>query len=465
MGDPQKGAYTTDSSHSTGVPSGCTLNDVPAGNVLFYMNKTAGEGNIDAFKIVDSKNMIGNNPWKLELDIKLQSLMKYNTANSESGFSIMVNTGVYVNRINFAGDNKIRIETKWADPVPYFKETSVDLHLGDKNSHHWSIEGNGKGKIVINCDSIKVAEFDGILNADSYEPGLQFVNYYNDIVSGSNKIYFDNIELTTYVDNLGTNVTAGEPIDLGPMVTNGNALNLYSITTKNPVTGNDELYTVSTGSETKSSIFYALDPYTGEVLFQQEMPGTVHCYGIVQGSDKNIYVAGCDDGKLWRYTPGVSGQGKLDCVGINPSYSWVWDLAASNDGKIYGSTYDTAAGKAGEIFEYNIATGKFINLGPVKDGAAYVRGLGVTDNYIYAGVGMPDALMRINRNDLTKTEIAIPAFNGIPGTGQDGRMCAQVWAYNGKLFVRDNAMKLFILDEMSGTLLNTISFVQAISAP
>ena len=462
--DPSEGNYTTDHAHSTGTLGG-TLKDVPEGQVLFYMDSASGEGAVGAFKKVDSSNVIGSDPWKLELDMNFASLMTALDPNMQSGFSVLVDPGYSdkVFRVNFGGDSVIRVQSESG-----FQQESADLHIGDGTVHTWTLEGDRNGGLSISCDGESVASFSGAAVSGSWgEPGVQFIDYNNNVI-GSNEIYFAGIRLSVLTENPGTGITAGTPVDLGTAVQGGKPLLLYSITARNPVTGSDELYTVTTGSEDKSSVFYACDPATGERLFSQPIPGTVHNYGIVRGSDGNIYFAGCDTGKLYRYVPGAKGEGKIEDLGENPSDTWVWDLDASEDGKIYGATSETDGGtdNGSKVFEYDIASGTFRDLGSAKAGAVYARGLGVAGDSLYVGVGMPDALIQIDRSDPdTKTEIPIPAFGETPGTGEDGRMCGHVWSYNGKLFIRDNAMKLFVLDADTHELLNVLSFQQAISSP
>ena len=70
------------------------------------------------------------------------------------------------------------------------------------------------------------------------------------------------------------------------------------------------------------------------------------------------------------------------------------------------------------------------DLGTVKDGVKDARGIGVTADYIYVGIGTPDAVYKINRQTMEKTEIITGA------TGSAERMGAHVWSYNGRLFIR-----------------------------
>lgn len=753
VGTPSAGAYATDSAASTGSVENYSFKDVPEGQVLFYMDGSAGTDAVDAFKIVDARNTVGTKPWKLELDMKFNDIMDVGTPNVVSGFSIMVNTGERVNRINFGGDNVIRVETAWDDPYPQCAEADLqgEIQMTDGQFHHWSIEGDGRGGIILYCDEAQVAEFTGIAFMDGYEPGIQFINYNSGIASGCNEIYFDNIKFTVFeeenaVINLnfesdangdgtipgwtqwygstgfsiaaddkyygkqsllvndgdtGTSfwllsntvpVDPGDELELaghakvvsgsvqvnvaylddnGEMVTyteneissptnewarteksvtvpaeasqacifiysglsstcrayvdelklqkvenpaprnmdfeepiyvagkipgwnikygdasnfsvsgeqkhsgsyslkvvdintdaskwlysnktpvepgqkcrvdawayfesgngvelciryfdeNGDEIGSYPDTTINspvgswneygvegvapqgaamaavfiysgygavctayfddisfsvengtgiivgapidlgevvkaPLTvgaaiaetasGENELYFALNGTP---STFYAVNAETGEVSFSQQVPGMTHLYGIAQGSDKNIYFCGIDDGILYRYLPA---EKRIENLGDNPSNNWIWDLAASSDGKIYGATYPGS-----RIFEYDIATGEFTDIGSAVEGQEYARGLDVTDDYIYVGVGTTDALIRIDRETGEKTEISTPY------SGQT-RMAADVWAYNGKLFVRDETSTLLVLDEATGNFEKQLTFRAKISPP
>lgn len=215
--------------------------------------------------------------------------------------------------------------------------------------------------------------------------------------------------------------------------------------------GNNEVYVGLNGAV---STFYALDAETGSVKFSQEMPGITHLYGITMGSDGNVYFTGTHDGVLYRYLPS---QMRVERLGTNPSDPWVWDLAASSDGKIYGATYGSS-----KVFEYDIATGSFRDLGPIRPAGStqqeYARGIGVTDQYLYVAVGIPEALIRIDRQTGVQTEIQLPY------SGQT-RMAADVWVYNGNLFVRDESSTLFVLDEATLEVKNTIRFKATISPP
>ncbi|MGE7218371.1 FIMAH domain-containing protein [Priestia koreensis] len=210
--------------------------------------------------------------------------------------------------------------------------------------------------------------------------------------------------------------------------------------------GENEQYIAITGTP---AVFYAVDAETGEKKFSQALPNTDVVWAMTVGSDGNVYMAGTINGMIYRYLPN---EKRLEEVGKNPSDSFVWDLKASADGKIYGSTYPRT-----KVFEYDIASNSFTDLGVMKEGQQYARGLGVTDQYVYVGIGTTAALVRYDRQTGEKKEIAIP------NSGKGGTISESA-VYNGKLFVYSGT-SLFILDEATGKLIRTISFQGKISPP
>ncbi|MFC3771550.1 carbohydrate binding domain-containing protein [Paenibacillus sp. GCM10012303] len=211
--------------------------------------------------------------------------------------------------------------------------------------------------------------------------------------------------------------------------------------TQGAAVGNGEIYFGTNGSP---SVFYAVDAVTGEANFQQSLPGEDVVWAVAVGADNNVYVAGTQTGNLYRYNPTLK---KLENLGANPSNKWVWDLDASADGKIYGSTY--AAGN-GKTFVYDIAAGRFQDMGAARPGQDYVRGGGVSGGYFYAGTGTTAYLYRYDRATLEKTEIPLP----ITGAATS---ISNVYAYNGKLFVVYGT-SLIILDESTYKVLQTIDW-------
>lgn len=247
--------------------------------------------------------------------------------------------------------------------------------------------------------------------------------------AGHSTAYFDHMTVSASTET-DVPVAFGDPIDLGAAT--------KTVKTSGAAMANGEVYFATNGTP---STFYALDAATGQVLYSSPVQGVNTVYGVASGSDGNVYLSGVENGMLYRYSPNAK---TLEPVGVNPSEKLVWDLAATSDGKIYGATYPNS-----KIFEYDIASNQFRDLGSVREDVMYARGIGVTDHYIYVGVGNPAYLYKIDRQTGEKSEVKLP------NSGAND-MIADVWSYNGKLFVRSGATTLFILDEETEEVLQSL---------
>jgi hypothetical protein len=238
-------------------------------------------------------------------------------------------------------------------------------------------------------------------------------------VSTKAKVYYDDVSVQAK-QTFQLPFEFGAPIRIGPATLTSNA--------GAAAIGNGEVYVAPSGSP---AIFYALDAVTGEPKHAEPLPGSDVVWAMTIGSDGNVYFSGTNNGILYRYVPG---EKKVENLGVNPSNHWVWDLDASQDGKIYGATYPDA-----KAFVYDIASGTFEDLGTMYPGQDYARGGGVTDKYYYVGIGTKAHLIRLDRETLEKREIDFPI------AGQDNTV-SNVWSYNGLLFVAYGTA-LAILDE------------------
>jgi len=239
-----------------------------------------------------------------------------------------------------------------------------------------------------------------------------------------------------------------ESIDLGEMVKIG--LSQSAIFGTGP-DGKLEQYITTTGSP---SAFAVVDAVTGEQRFSERVAGASDpVWGMAAGSDGNIYFG--SSGKLYRY---LVAERRIENLGTNPTgNTTIYGLKASNDGKIYGSTFHTI--NFGKVFEYDIASGEFKDLGVAKEGQAYARGLGVTDKYVYVGVGEMAHLMRIDRATGEITEINIPPISGQKKT------LSQVDIYNGHLFVYAGDKAYILKENENYDYVNEIPFQNRISPP
>jgi hypothetical protein len=212
--------------------------------------------------------------------------------------------------------------------------------------------------------------------------------------------------------------------------------------TQGAAIGNGEIYVGASGSPAS---FFVLDALTGQVKFREALPGHDVIWAVTIGSDRNVYLSGTQTGILYRYIPE---EQKLDNLGNNPSNPWVWDLDASSDGFIYGSTYPNS-----KVFVYDIQSAQFTDMGTVKEGQDYARGSGVTDRYFYAGIGTKAYLFRYDRITGEKLEIQLPI------TGKDSSI-SNVWSYGGRLLVAYGT-SLLVLNETNYEVIHQMDWQSA----
>ena len=257
--------------------------------------------------------------------------------------------------------------------------------------------------------------------------------------------YFDDVTFELAEVDKPLERDYNDPTNLGEMVQV--QLGQASVIQENQM-GENEVYYHSNGLP---GTFSVLDAETGELKFSEVIKDTEALWAMTVGSDKNVYFAGTGDGKLYRYVPELK---KIEELGVNPSDDWVWDLEASEDGKIYGSTYPHAS-----VFEYDIATGEFRDYGTIKEGQQYARGIAVTDEHIYVGIGTTKHLFKVNRVTGEKEEIIIEGHSG-----QDG-MIENIFIVNDRLLVSVGSITMLVIDPETNEVVHTFQYSNMISEP
>ncbi|MFC4557964.1 FIMAH domain-containing protein [Virgibacillus kekensis] len=249
-------------------------------------------------------------------------------------------------------------------------------------------------------------------------------------VAGTSSVYYDDFKLTVK-KQLNLPFEYGDPINMGPAA--------LAAKTQGAAIGDKEVYYATNGSP---ATFYAADAKTGEKIFSQALPGSDVVWGMTVGSDGNVYFSGTYDGILYRY---LVDEQRIEQIGKNPSDDWVWELESAEDGKIYGATYPNA-----KVFQYDIETDEFTDLGTFHEGQKYARGLGVTEKNVYVGIGTTAYLYQMNRETGEKKEVELP----ITGTQTS---VSNIWEYGGKLFVAYGT-SLLTIDASTGELLNEMNW-------
>ncbi len=257
--------------------------------------------------------------------------------------------------------------------------------------------------------------------------------------------YFDDVTLELAEEDKLLDRSYANPINLGEMV--HVQLGQASVIQENKM-GENEVYYHSNGLP---GTFSVLDAETGELKFSQVIEGTEALWAMTVGPDQNVYFAGTGDGKLYRYVPELK---KIEELGVNPSDNWVWDLEATEDGKIYGSTYPHAS-----VFEYDIVTGQFRDYGTVKEGQEYARGIAVTDQHIYVGIGTTKHLFKINRVTGEKEEVIIEGHSGESG------MIENMFIVNDMLLVSVGSITMLVIDPETNQVVHTFQYSNMISEP
>lgn len=228
------------------------------------------------------------------------------------------------------------------------------------------------------------------------------------------EVYFDDITLELVVEDPPLERDYLPAENLGDMV--HVQLGQAGVIQENSL-GENEVYYHSNGLP---GTFSVLNAETGELTFQEVIPNTEALWAMTIGPDKNVYFAGTADGKLYRYNPE---EKSVETLGKNPSDNWVWDLEASDDGILYGTTYPHAS-----LFSYDIATGEFTDFGSLSD-EQYARGLTIDGDNLYVGIGTVREFLKVNRHTGEKEEIHLDGYSGETGTVE------KAYVVNGKLFI------------------------------
>jgi hypothetical protein len=256
---------------------------------------------------------------------------------------------------------------------------------------------------------------------------------------------------TAYLDDVTLGLTFGGPEDLGEIV--GTVIS-QGVAFGTNGQGENELYFATNG---KPATFYAVDAETMQVKFSQPLPGLDVVWAITVGSDGNVYFSGTTNRRIYRYLPDTK---EIQNVADNRTYNpWIWDMEASKDGKIYGSTYPHA-----RVFEFDIETGASKIWARDLTAEKYARGLGVTDDHVYVGIGTKAYLYKIDRETKEVSEVIVPN-RGNPGTS-----ISKAWVYNGKILARSGGSRLFVIDEATHEIIrganeDYINFQYSISSP
>ncbi|WP_426348539.1 Ig-like domain-containing protein [Alloiococcus sp. CFN-8] len=256
----------------------------------------------------------------------------------------------------------------------YVAKASVRLYLKFFDSNKKEIANNGSYTVLANTlNQWSDAVIEGAAPANAVYAQVWF--YMG--AGGVSTAYVDNVSLEKVLLKEGNvKVEFGASKDLGEAVqvplTQGAAY------TKDSKGTNLQFFAINGSPAT----FYAVNAETGERVFSKALPGVDVVWAIDMGPDNNVYFSGTNDGKLYVY---LTEEMRIEEYGPIADHKFIWDVETSEAGKVYMATYNK--GTAGKVYEFDIASKTFRDLGGMKEGAEYVRGLGIDGNDLYAGVG------------------------------------------------------------------------------
>lgn len=213
------------------------------------------------------------------------------------------------------------------------------------------------------------------------------------------------------------------------------------VTTK----GEKELYFASNGLP---ATFYVLDLVKGDIKFSFDIPGSNAVWAMAVASDGNVYFSSTSDGVLYRYSPEAR---LVTSVAACADDFFVWDIQATDNGTVVSATYPHS-----KVFEYNIETARFSDLGRMSEEEQYARSIAVTANYIYSGIGSTIRLIRLDRGTCGKEELHIDGFTGEKG------FIDRIWVLHGLLFLSVNQQEIVIYDEIQRRVIDRFVSIGAV---
>src|SRR5690606_10616731 len=128
--------------------------------------------------------------------------------------------------------------------------------------------------------------------------------------------------------------------NLGPQVTESAIQSGQFVTTAE---GIELVYSVVKGTPAR---LVGLDANNGRLLVNLALAGTETSWSVTLSTDGWLYVAGGDNGKVFKHKPGsvlIEDLGKA-----LPSETYVWEVTAGKNGEIFGCTFPGA-----RVFRYH----------------------------------------------------------------------------------------------------------------
>ena len=206
--------------------------------------------------------------------------------------------------------------------------------------------------------------------------------------------------------------------------------NSHAVLAKSPK-GQSNMFYISYYSTTGSELV-GYHSASGE--FVSIKLGSNGGYGCCLGTDGAIYIGGINPGNLYRYDPAA---GKVENLGGSQfGVTYIWDTAASPDGKIYGACYPTCS-----VIEYDITSKTLKDLGRVNDKEQYARSICVDHRgKVWVGTGNRAHLVVLDPKTGERRDVLPPEYadnSTCYDLGVSGKYVLCSILYDGKMLVFD----------------------------
>ena len=157
----------------------------------------------------------------------------------------------------------------------------------------------------------------------------------------------------------------------------------------------------------KAAYFARYNHVIGKASIHQ-LANSTGLWGMTHYGKDKVYLGGCTKSQLYEYdvksdkvNPVFTGALETNSLGWVLGENYVWSLAESKDGKIYGTTYPTC-----KLFSYNPKTRVVEDFGQMAEGEMYARNV-CTDfpGKVYVGVGTHAKLVEFDIETKMKRQI------------------------------------------------------------
>lgn len=227
-------------------------------------------------------------------------------------------------------------------------------------------------------------------------------------------VYYDNINITTQLTNIGTQVTA--------TTVGGTAIGKDE-------SNNDVAYTVVAGTSSINAQLCVINLNTSAVTRQINLPGAEGAWAVTIATDGKVYAGSYSNGHLYQYTPGSSSV--VDLGQAVAGENFIWDLKPGLNGKVYGGTSSNCY-----VFKYEPGIG-FTIFGPNGSGnrfdtsESYVRSISYdsSNSMLYTGLGATAKLTRFDCNSGQTDQI-------LPSVYQNCQFVNALDFISGKVFCK-----------------------------